>query len=274
MTRSEILTFRSTAPGFFYGGYEMFYEKAVEGYRKFWVERCEAVSSMDEKDLPPPGMPIVPMVIHILLSDNTGILADVYIESPNHKEVIANSIRGFVQKDNFSEEISGTKAVKAVAVIVCMETQVRAFSTNGLSEAEIKAKIKNRDKETTIESWTALSFIVSRAEAPPGEPKEFSLTYKAERSGETVELPGDPTTQAPSTIGEMWADLFMRSLETDAIAYFSPAKAAEYVSRMIKEGLEKIDQIKRVEPLSEEARKAMLDDLDDHIKKFKEKEGQ
>lgn len=259
-SKTDILTFRATAKGFFYDGYEMFENQIIEDYRDFWTQRCLSINRGDLENF---EGPILPMTFHILLDDNTGVLADVFIESSEHKAAVVNTVRGFLQNADFTAVASSP--AKPVAIIVCFESAMWDFPTEGLSDEEVQEKIRNR--HITAPKFTALNFIVSHVPGTvPEEEREKCFAYKATTSGLTEKLEG-----IQMAIAEVWKDLFTvpPTLKSgEHLDYYSPAKAVVLVSETIKKIKGRLENLKKTETISAEEKSELLKTINDHIAEF------
>jgi hypothetical protein len=225
--QGSLLQFRTTPKGYYYGGEEHFREEVI----KLTLEsHATAALSPEAQDLDELS-PLLPIALHLLLDDNTGLVASQYPTSPAHKYAIADAIRAFMSEQEATLKKSTLhKDRKVVALCLTMEMWYSRFNTAGLSEEEIKKKVANRMQDVEMEKISALVFNFQF----PDKQRDNIQIYRITGPGQT-ELFDDLKIKEMVQQEDIWADMLTRkAVNASKHAVLTPKDAEAYVSKVIK----------------------------------------
>jgi len=225
----ELLKFRCSPRGYYYGGLEHFKREVIESILESYTATRLAGENAGLEV--PPGAPILPIAVHILLSDNTAILVMEFPQNEDHKKAIASAVRSFLQDPTLILKANLGADSKVVAVIVASETFMSSFSTEGLSETEIKRKLAE-EREDTENRTSGIMFDLQYAE--PG--KDEMIIYKTGPLGTTEYYKTCSMAQATEVENKLWGNLFTeKSEDIPRGSFLDPSEGEAFVSRIIKE---------------------------------------
>lgn len=243
-----ILKFRSSPKGYYYGGEEHFKEEVT----KFYLESYTKAALGTESGVLPEGLAFLPVVVHMLLDDNTGLMVMEFPENMQHKNAIADAIRAFigesskVLKDNLN--LDG----KVVALAICMEMWFRTVDVKGLSEEEIQEVIKNREQHKHLVPASGISIDI---QFPDDSKNIVQLFTTNPATGEVTPFENQEIMQ---NLGKdlIWGEMFTRKLEQDKLTeqegFMSSKFAEEFVSKTIKHALQANSEFGKKQELTQE----------------------